>query len=190
MNDGYDEATSAARRYAAVDVCYPAAGGGTAALVVAADETFATVVAEHVARVPSVAAYRPGELYVRELPAIRAVLAGAGRVDLLVVDGYVHLDPHGRPGLGAHAHAAFGVPVIGVAKAPFRRATHAIEVRRGRARRPLYVTAIGVPAARAAALVQHMSGSYRLPDALRRVDALSRAGDPTRGGRRPWPARR
>ena len=34
---------------------------------------------------------------------------------LLVVDGYADLDPGGRPGLGAHAHAEFGIPVIGLA---------------------------------------------------------------------------
>jgi deoxyribonuclease V len=35
---------------------------------------------------------------------------------LLVVDGFADLDPDGGPGLGAHAHAEFAVPVIGVAK--------------------------------------------------------------------------
>ena len=47
-------------------------------------------------------------------------------MDLLIVDGFVDLDPSGRPGLGAHAHAAFEVPIIGVAKSAFRSATHAI----------------------------------------------------------------
>src|SRR3982074_34747 len=80
----------------------------------------------------------------RELPALRAVLADARRIDLLVVDGYVHLDAHGRPGRGRHphAHAAFAGPVIGVAKTPFRGPTHAIEMRRGGASRSLYVTAV------------------------------------------------
>ena len=36
-----------------------------------------------------------------------------------MVDGYADLDPSGRPGLGAHAHAEFGIPVIGVDKSPF-----------------------------------------------------------------------
>lgn len=110
----------------------------------------------------------------RELPALRAVLTGAGRLDLLVVDGYVDLDPHGRPGLGAHLHAESGVPVIGVAKTRFRGATHAIEVHRGNASRPLYVTAAGIPTGKAAELVRRMAGPYRLPDALRRVDVISR----------------
>jgi deoxyribonuclease V len=76
--------------------------------------------------------------------------------------------------LGAFAHAEFAVPVIGVAKTAFRAATHAIEVFRGIARRPLYVTAAGIPADHAAELVRHMAGPYRLPDALRRVDTLTR----------------
>jgi len=68
-----------------------------------------------------------------------AVLAAAARrpdglsgLGLLVVDGYADLDPGGRPGLGAHAHAEFGIPVIGVAKSRFRMATHAVPVVRGR----------------------------------------------------------
>ncbi len=86
----------------------------------------------------------------RELPAIRAVLTGAGRIDLLVVDGWVHLGPDRRPGLGAHVHAWLGAPVIGVAKTAFQTASHAVEVRRGQARRPLYLTAIGIPDIQAA----------------------------------------
>jgi deoxyribonuclease V len=122
--------------------------------------------------------YQPGEFYRRELPAIRAVLAGAGKLALLVVDGYVDLDAEGRPGLGAHAHAEFGVPVIGVAKTRFRTASHAVEVRRGRSARPLLVTAAGMPAAEAATLVRRMAGPFRIPDALRRADALARTGPP------------
>lgn len=39
------------------------------------------------------------------------------------VDGYVDLHPNGQPGLGAYAHSAFGVPVIGVAKSRYATAT-------------------------------------------------------------------
>jgi deoxyribonuclease V len=72
----------------------------------------------------------------------------------------------------------FGIPVIGVAKSRFRTATHAVPVLRGSSARPLFVTASGMPAAVAADLVQHMSGRYRLPDALRRADTLARVGQP------------
>lgn len=162
-------------RYAAVDVGYPPDGGAVAALLIAADLTFARVVTERTVAIAEVAPYRPGAFFDRELPAMRAVLAGAAPLDLLVVDGYVDLDPDGRPGLGAFAHEEFGVPVIGVAKTAFRGAHHAIEVRRGNATHPLYVTAAGLGRERAATVVREMSGAYRMPDALRRVDALSRA---------------
>jgi hypothetical protein len=92
---------------------------------------FSAVVAENTVVLPEVMAYRPGEFYRRELPPLRAVLRGVAGLDLLIVDSYADLDPSGRPGLGAHAHAEFGVPVIGVAKSAFAAATHAIPVLRG-----------------------------------------------------------
>jgi deoxyribonuclease V len=161
-------------RAGAFDVHYPAAGGAYAAVVVGADERFAATVAEHVVFLPVVAAYQPGSFFVRELPAIRAALAVAGDLDLLVIDGYVDLDPDGRPGLGAHLHDATGRPVIGVAKTAFRTATHARPVLRGLSAKPLYVTVAGLDPDEAARVVTSMAGTFRLPDALRRVDALAR----------------
>ncbi len=165
--------------FAAVDVHYLPEGGARAALVLAPDRRFATLVGERVAYLAEAAPYQPGAFFERELPALAAVLDSAGpdcpgALDLLVVDGYVDLDPAGRPGLGAHAHVRFGVPVVGVAKTAFRGATHAVPVRRGGAGKPLYVTAAGIPLPEAGALVEEMAGRYRLPDALRRVDALAR----------------
>ncbi|MDT5039632.1 MAG: deoxyribonuclease [Actinoplanes sp.] len=105
-------------RYGAVDVYYPASGGARAALVVAADPTFAAVVDERVAWVAQVAEYEPGSFFRRELPATRAVLDGVQDLGLLVVDGYVDLDPDGRPGLGAHVHDETGMAVIGWPRPP------------------------------------------------------------------------
>ncbi|GAA1878276.1 endonuclease V [Lapillicoccus jejuensis] len=159
----------------AVDVHYRPDGSATAALVVGRDRSFAQVVSEHVARVADVAPYVPGRLADRELPCLRAVLALGPRLSLLVVDGYATLAPSGRPGLGAHAAAAFGIPVVGVAKTAFAGATHAVEVRRRRATRPLYVTSAGgLPIDEAATMVAEMAGSHRIPDPLSRVDRLAR----------------
>jgi deoxyribonuclease V len=91
---------------AAVDVHYFRTGGARAAAVLAADAAFAHLLAERTAVPPRVAPYRPGEFYLRELPPLRAVLEGLSGLGLLVIDGYADLDPGGRPGLGAHAHAA------------------------------------------------------------------------------------
>lgn len=131
------------------------------------------------------AAYQPGEFYRRELPPLRAVIPRSGRLALVVVDGYVDLDAAGRPGLGAHVHAEYGVPVIGVAKTPFRAATHAARVFRGRSGRPLYVTAAGMPMTDAAHLVDEMAGSSRVPDGLRLADRLARGLELPQAGHRP-----
>ncbi|HEV2376857.1 MAG TPA: endonuclease V [Streptosporangiaceae bacterium] len=165
--------------FAAVDVHYLAPGGARAAAVVAADASFSHLLADRTALVPDVAPYQPGQFYLRELPPLRTVLDGMSGLGLLVVDGYVDLDPQGRPGLGAHVHAEFGVPVIGVAKSAFRTASHAIPVCRGASARPLYVTCAGMARDEAAELVAHMAGRYRLPDAIRRADTLARTGEPS-----------
>jgi deoxyribonuclease V len=157
-----------------VDVHYPDAGGACAALVVAHDERFANLAEERTAWLPTVAGYQPGRFYLRELPPITAVLATTGSLDLLIIDGYVDLDPQGRPGLGARVHAQISVPVIGVAKTAFQTATHAVAIHRNNARRPLFITAAGLPLDRAAAIITAMAGLHRVPDALRSVDALAR----------------
>jgi deoxyribonuclease V len=127
-----------------------------------------------VARLTDVAAYLPGQFYLRELPCLLAVL---GRVQAalacIVIDGYAWL-AEGKPGLGARLHAAARVPVVGVAKSPFRGA-RAVEVVRGRSKRPLYVTAAGCGAEEAAARVKAMHGPHRLPTLLARADAIARS---------------
>lgn len=159
----------------AVDVHYSEQGDARAALVVCRDLTFSAAVSEYVVDIARTAPYEPGALYKRELPCIRAVLALGPRLDLLVVDGYATLDPKGLPGLGAHTANAIGIPVIGVAKTPFHTATHAAEVIRGTATRPLYVTAAGgLKTTDASRIVVGMAGPNRLPTALARVDNLAR----------------
>lgn len=148
--------------------------------MLAGDAAFAEIIDVKTAWLPDVIAYEPGEFYRRELPALRAVLADVTGLGQLIIDGYVDLDATGRPGLGAHAHLEFGVPVIGVAKTAFHTATHAIPVLRGRSARPLYVTAAGLPLAEAAEQVRTMTGRFRLPDAVRRADALGRSAVRTR----------
>ncbi len=123
------------------------------------------------------AAYQPGAFYLRELPCIVAFLSSlSARPSIVVIDGYVHLDEHGRKGLGAHLFDALGaaVPVVGVAKRPFAGSRHAEAVLRGRSERPLFVTAAGFSAREAAEAVARMSGPHRLPSLLKLADRLSR----------------
>jgi deoxyribonuclease V len=160
--------------FAAADVHYLGTAGCRAALVTAADARFAEITGSRIALVPETAPYRPAEFYLRELPPLRAVLQDAAHLALIIVDGYVDLDPAGRPGLGAHVHAEYAVPVIGVAKSAFKPATHAAPVVRGNSGRPLFVTAAGMSIADAAVTVSQMAGPFRIPDALRKADRLAR----------------
>ena len=130
---------------------------------------------EAVTTLRDVAPYRSGELFRREFPCLLAVLARGPAADVVVVDGYVWLGP-GRPGLGAHLHAALGgrTAVVGVAKKRFIGATDAVLVYRGASRTLLYVTAVGVDAVEAAGWVKNMRGSYCVPSLLKRVDRLAR----------------
>jgi deoxyribonuclease V len=169
-----DGSPRAAEAFGAVDVHYLGADGARAALVAAPDPLFSSVIWSKTAMSPAAAPYRPAEFWRRELPPVRAVCQGVAGLALIVVDGYVDLSPTGQPGLGAHVHAEFGVPVIGVAKTFFRTAVHAAQVRRGRSARPLFVTAIGIERRDAARFVAQMTGQYRIPDALRLADRLAR----------------
>ena len=118
--------------------------------------------------------YRPGHFYERELPALLAVL-GDAVVDAVIVDGHVWLADQ-LPGLGAHLHEVLGgrIAVVGVAKRRYRGSTFARPVLRGKSGRPLWVTAAGMDPALAASAIQGMAGAHRIPDLLRRVDALAR----------------
>ncbi|MFF2266661.1 endonuclease V [Cellulosimicrobium cellulans] len=130
---------------AAVDVHFPPDGGARAAVVLAGDMSFQKIVGMRSVWVSDVAPYVPGRFFEREPPPLLAVLAAVPALDLLLVDGYVALDPDGTPGLGVHvARTGLVSTVVGVAKTPFRAATHAVPVLRGTSTRPLHVTATGV----------------------------------------------
>jgi deoxyribonuclease V len=130
------------------------------------------------ARVSPIAPYRPGAFYRRELPVLLAALqAAAAKPNILVVDGYVSLDPEGRPGLGARlAEAWGGTIVVGVAKTPLHGDDWSSQVLRGGAKRPLYVTTFRMRQEEAAMHVASMAGAHRIPDLLRLADRLARDG--------------
>ena len=133
---------------------------------------------ERVVRLMVTEPYVPGEFFRRELPALLRALEDAPPLEAVMVDGYAWLG-EGRPGLGARLHEALGgkVPVIGVAKTPFKSAEDvAVPVLRGGSGRPLWVTAAGMDAALAAERVRSMHGEHRLPTLLKRVDQLCRTG--------------
>lgn len=128
---------------------------------------------QQVCWVSEAADYQPGAFYLRELPALLAVLQAATVVPrMVVVDGYAWLGEH--PGLGEHLFHALGgaVPVIGVAKSAFRDC--GLPLLRGTSRRPLFISASGLPAEKARDHIAAMHGAHRVPTLLKAVDALVR----------------
>lgn len=148
-----------------------------AACVVINDWNDPAPAAEYIAKIVEVQDYQPGEFYRRELPCIEAVLAKLPEMpDMIVVDGYVWLGDQDQKGLGAYLFEALDqkIPVIGVAKNPFKGSGHAIDLRRGQSDRPLFITAVGIELSVATDYVRLMHGPFRVPTILKRVDQLSR----------------
>ncbi len=121
---------------AAFDVHYHDDGRASSAAVLFRAYADAGAEAEYVISTRAVSGYVPGQFYKRELPCILALLDRLDEVpDEMIVDGYVMLGD--RPGLGCHLFDVFhgSIPVIGVAKSPYRR-PGAVEVIRGGAEGP------------------------------------------------------
>lgn len=158
-------------------------GTAQVAAVVFRDWGDATSVAEYVHTVNNVVPYVSGRFFERELPLLLTIYDEACRdprsrgamIDTAVVDAYVWLGT-GRPGLGKYLHDAIGLPVVGIAKNPFREAEAvSVPVLRGNASsRPLYATSIGIDVHEAAGYVAAMHGAHRIPTLLKRVDHLAR----------------
>ncbi len=128
-------------------------------------------------RITGIASYKPGEFYLRELPCILSVLEKAEFLpNLIIVDGYVWLDETERPGMGAHLYEALHrqCAIIGVAKKCFFRGSNVAELIRGRSRKPLFVTSVGVNLEEAAQNIRSMHGQHRIPTLLKKADRLSR----------------
>jgi deoxyribonuclease V len=165
---------------ACIDVGYTERQSGQSArsaCVLIDDWADAVPAAEYVVDLATVQDYQSGQFYLRELPCIQAVLAELPHPPaIIVVDGYVWLDEHSKPGLGAYLYDALGktIAVIGVAKNLFKQTTHAASLYRGGSTRPLYITAAGIPIPSAANHIASMHGPHRIPAMLKRVDRLSR----------------
>lgn len=161
----------------AVDVDYREDGSAVAAAVAFADWTSGTISQTLLRHIRSVAPYRPGHFFERELPCILAVLADfSARPETIIIDGYCVLGSDRRNGLGAHLYRALGsgTPIVGVAKTRFRDTPSDTEVLRGGSARPLYVTGIGIDARTAKARVASMHGEHRVPTVLAAVDRACR----------------
>ena len=121
--------------------------------------------------------YVSGAFYLRELPCITQLLNEHRLTpDIVIIDGYVFLDGQNQPGLGKYLFDALKgkIPVIGVAKRPYRNISEKYALYRGKSKNPLYVTAAGINPDDARRHIGDMSGAYRIPTLLKMADQLSR----------------
>ena len=120
--------------------------------------------------------YIPGELFLRELPALKAALQKVTQnISVIIIDGYVRFSKD-RPALGWHLFYELKskIPVVGVAKSRFKSAEKGAAVRRGGSDKLLYVTAIGLPEDEAAEKIKAMHGEFRIPTMIKLADLESR----------------
>lgn len=132
---------------------------------------------EYISNVESVGDYVPGQFYLRELPCISALIAEHNLTPkLIIVDGYAWLGED-KPGLGKRLfdHLGGTIPVIGVAKNPYRDAPKEFELVRGMGKKPLHVSAEGMSLELAKDIISKMAGDFRIPTMLKRADQLCRS---------------
>jgi len=126
--------------------------------------------------VEEVAKYQSGQFYKRELPCILALLEKIDvELSCIVVDGYVFLG-ESKKGLGAYLYEALDrkIPIIGVAKSPFRDISKESFIYRGESKKPLYITSVGIELNEAKEVIKGMYGRFRIPFLLKEVDRICR----------------
>jgi deoxyribonuclease V len=118
-----------------------------------------------------------GELDLRELPCVMQLLREHGlEPELLLVDGFVHLDADGTPGLGQHLYHALGakVPIVGVSKKSLPGLPAQFEVMREEETQPLVVTCAGIDIGAAKARLRAMHGRKRVPTLMKLAARLAK----------------
>lgn len=111
-----------------------------------------------------------GELDLRALPWLVQLLdANRLQPELIVLDGFVHLDAQETPGLGRRLHDTLGgrTAVIGVSKTGFKDTPEQFEVHREEETAPLVVTCAGIDLGAVKARVRMMHGRKRVPTLLK-----------------------
>ena len=137
-------------------------------------------VEQFVIRCDQATRYEAGQFYQRELLPLKRIVEAIDKTECsiktYIVDAYCHLSDERQPGLGAYLSKCLyaDTAVIGVAKNRYRETKHAIEVRRGKSDKPLFVTSIGIDYFEAANQVASMHGPFRIPTLLKMVDGLAR----------------
>ncbi|HEY1399039.1 endonuclease V [Roseateles sp.] len=131
----------------------------------------------YVSRIAHVEKAVRGELDLRALPCVMQLLREHSlEPELLLIDGFVHLDADDTPGLGQHLHHALGgsVPVVGVSKKGLPGLSAQFEVMREEETPPLVVTCAGIDIGAAKVRLRSMHGRKRVPTLMKLAARLAK----------------
>ena len=160
----------------AVDVHFNA--GGALAAAVAFDAWDAPEAdRSYTCRIDPVEPRVRGEPDLRALPCLLQLLRQhALAPELILIDGYVHLDAMESAGLGRHLYHALGsrTAIIGVARTPLPGTPAQFEVHREAEASPLWVSCVGIDLGAAKARLRAMHGKRRLPTLLKLVARIAK----------------
>lgn len=122
--------------------------------------------------------YIPGEFYKRELPCLLKIVEKVNLSDLeaIIVDGHVYIENE-KYGLGGKLYEQLNgqIPVIGIAKSSFyTNKEMTIEIYRGKSKKPLYISSIGIDLNEVVEKIINMTGEYRIPTILKTLDMLTK----------------
>jgi deoxyribonuclease V len=121
-----------------------------------------------------------GELDLRALPCMLQLLREHGLtpalIELIIINGSVHLDAQETPGLGRHLYHALGglCPIIGASKTAPPGTPEQFEVQREEETPPLIVSCVGIDLGAAKARLRAMHGRKRVPTLLKLVTRLAK----------------
>ncbi len=123
--------------------------------------------------------YEPGAFYKRELPCILSLLQNINlnNITYIIVDSFVLLNDNDKLGLGGYLYYELDqkIPVIGVAKSGFHENKKNVkELLRGKSKKPLFVSAIGLELIEAYNKIKSMHGDYRMPTLLQILDTKTK----------------
>lgn len=123
--------------------------------------------------------YIPGEFYKRELPCIISLLnqIDLEKVATIIIDGFVYLNDEKKLGLGGYLYEKLNkeIQIIGVAKTNFATIEkYKRPLFRGKSKKPLFITAIGIDLESAVQKIERMSGEFRIPTLLKELDRLTK----------------
>lgn len=134
----------------------------------------------YVSRIADVEKVVRGELDLRELPCVMQLLREHSlEPELILLDGFVHLDADETPGLGLRLYQALGgkVPIVGVSKKGLPGLPVQFEVMREEETQPLCVTCAGIDIGAAKARLRAMHGRKRVPTLMKLVARLAKNKD-------------